>query len=140
MKGRLLFLCTGNACRSQMAEGFLKHLAPDKFEVFSAGINPTQVNPLAIKVMNEVGIDISRQKSKSVKEFLGQQFNYVVTVCDNAKQICPVFPGTYSKMHWNLEDPAEVQGTEEEKLYVFRKVRDEIKGKIKTFISETIVL
>jgi len=102
----------------------------DKFEVFSAGIEPTQVNPLAIRVMNEIGIDIARQRSKSVKEFLGQQFDYVVTVCDYAKQTCPVFPGKYEKIHWNLEDPAQAQGTEEEKLLIFRKVRDQIKENI----------
>ena len=93
MKKRILFLCTGNSARSQMAEGFLGHLAGDKFEVYSAGVNPTQVNPLAIKVMDEVGIDTSKQKSKSIKEFLGQRFDYVITVCDNARQTCPVFPG-----------------------------------------------
>lgn len=129
-KKRVLFLCTGNSCRSQMAEGFLRDMAGDRFEVFSAGIKPTQVNPLAIKVMAEVGVDISKHRSKSAMEFIGQQFDYVITVCDNAKQTCPVFPGKYEKIHWDLEDPAEAQGSEEEKLVVFRKIRDEIKGKI----------
>jgi len=132
---RVLFLCTGNSCRSQMAEGFLRHLAGDKFEVFSAGVKPTQVNPLAVKVMAEVGIDISKHKSKSAMEFIGQQFDYVVTVCDNAKQICPVFPGKYEKIHWDLEDPAEVRGGEEERMVVFREIRDKIKQKIGDFLD-----
>ena len=135
---KVLFLCTGNSCRSQMAEGFLKYLAGKKFEVFSAGVNPTQVNPLSIKVMDEVGVDISNQKSKSAKEFLGQQFDYVITVCNNAKQTCPVFPGQYKKIHWNLEDPAEVQGTEDERMKIFRKTRDKIKDNIGTFLSREI--
>lgn len=120
-----------------MAEGLLRHLAADKFEVFSAGVNPTQVNPLAIRVMAETGIDISSQKSKSVNEFLKQQFVYVITVCDNAKQTCPVFSGNYKKMHWNLEDPVQTQGTEEEKLLNFRRVRNQIKENILKFLNLT---
>jgi len=130
MRKRVLFLCTGNSCRSQMAEGFLRHIAGDRFEVFSAGVKPTQVNPLAIKVMAEAGIDISKHRSKSAMEFLGQQFDYIITVCDNAKQTCPVFPGKHEKIHWDLEDPAEAQGSEEERIVVFRKIRDEIRKKI----------
>jgi len=117
-----------------MAEGFLRHLAGDKFVVFSAGISPTQINPLAIKVMDEIGVDISNQESKSVKEFQSSQFDCVITVCDNAKEACPVFPGKYEKIHWNLEDPAEVQGKEEERLAVFRKVRNQIKQDILKFL------
>lgn len=134
-KKRVLFHCTGNSCRSQMAEGFLRHMAGDKFEVFSAGVKPTQVNPLAIKVMAEVGVDISSHRSKSVMEFIRQKFDYVITVCDNAKQTCPVFPGKYEKIHWSLEDPAEATGTEEEKLVVFRKVRDQINDKIEEWLK-----
>ena len=119
-----------------MAEGLLRHLAGDKFEVFSAGVEPTQVNPLAIKVMDEIGIDISKQRSKSVREFLSQQFDYVVTVCDYARQTCPVFPGKYKKIHWNLEDPAKAQGTEEEMLLIFRKVRNQIKENILKFLLQ----
>jgi len=130
MRKRVLFLCTGNSCRSQMAEGFLRHIAGDRFEVFSAGVKPTQVNPLAIKVMAEAGIDISKHRSKSAMEFLGQQFDYIITVCDNAKQTCPVSPGKHEKIHWDLEDPAEAQGSEEEWIVVFRKIRDEIRKKI----------
>ena len=137
-KIRVLFLCTGNSCRSQMAEGFLRNMARDKFKAYSAGINPTQVNPLSVKVMNEAGIDISGQKSKSVQEFLGKPFDYVITVCDNAKQACPVFPCKCEMIHWNLEDPAEAQGTEEEKLRVFRKIRDQINKNTKEFIKHSI--
>lgn len=113
-----------------MAEGVLRHLASDKFEVFSAGVNPTQLNAKAIKVMSEIGIDTSKQKSKSIKEFLGQEFDYIITVCDNAKQTCPVFPGKYEKMHWKLEDPVLTQGAEEKRLKVFRKIRNQIKENI----------
>jgi arsenate reductase len=135
MKKRVLFLCTGNSARSQMAEGFLRHLAGEKFDVFSAGVNPTQVNPLAIKVMAEAGVDISKHKSKSAMEFIGQKFDYVITVCDNAKQTCPVFPGKYEKIHWSLEDPAEVQGSEEERIITFRRIRDKIEHNIKDWIK-----
>lgn len=118
-----------------MAEGFLRHVAGDKFEVFSAGVKPTQVNPLAIKVMAEVGVDISKHRSKSAMEFIGEKFDYVITVCDNAKQTCPVFPGEYEKVHWDLEDPAVAQGIEEEKLHVFRKTRNQIKECILGFLK-----
>lgn len=134
-KKRVLFLCTGNSCRSQMAEGFLRNMAGDRFEVFSAGVKPTQLNLLAIKVMAEVGVDISKHKSKSAMEFIGQQFDYVITVCDNAKQTCPVFPGHYEKLHWSLEDPAEAKGSEEERLVVFRRIRDEIKDSVLVFLA-----
>ena len=127
---KVLFLCTGNSARSQMAEGFLKHMAVDRFEVYSAGVKPTAVNPLAIKVMAEIGIDISKHKSKSVMEFIDQSFDYVITVCGNAQKTCPVFPGEHEKIHWDLEDPAEAQGSEEERIVVFRKIRDEIRKKI----------
>ena len=133
---RVLFLCTGNSARSQMAEGLLRHLAPDKFEVFSAGVNPTYLNPLSVKAMEEVGIDISNQRSKSIDEFLGQSFDYVITLCDSAKQSCPIFPGEYKKIHWDLEDPAQAKGTEEEKINMFRKIRDQIKEHILVFYIE----
>ncbi len=116
-----------------MAEGFLRHLAGDRFEVSSAGVESTKVNLLAIKVMKEEGIDISGHKSKSIKEFLGHEFDYVVTVCDNAKQACPVFLGVAKKIHWDLKDPAIAQGTDEERLKVFRKIRDQIKAHILSF-------
>lgn len=131
---RVLFLCTGNSCRSQMAEGFLRHLAGDKFEAFSAGVKPARVNPLAVRVMAEEGIDISGQRPKPAADLISQKFDYVITVCDNAKQACPVFPGRHEKIHWNLQDPAEAEGTDEEKLEVFRKSRGEIRGKVTGFI------
>lgn len=137
-KKRVLVLCTGNSARSQMAERFLRHIAGDKFEVFSAGVKPTQVNPLAIKVMAEVGVDISKHRSKSAMEFIGEKFDYVITICDNAKQTCPVFPGKYKKVYWDLEDPAVVQGAEEEKLNVFRKTRDKIKEYVLGFLKTTV--
>ena len=139
-KKRILFLCTGNSARSQIAEGFLRHMAGDKFEVYSAGVKPTQVNPLSIKVMAEVGVDMSKHRSKSAMEFIGQKFDYVITVCDNAKQTCPVFPGHYEKLHWSLEDPAEAEGSEEDKLKVFRKIREEIKDNVLVFIKSLLLL
>jgi arsenate reductase len=108
-KPRILFICTHNSARSQMAEGLLRHIYGDKYEVFSAGTNPTNVNPLAIKAMAEIGIDISKHRSKSVMEFIDQSFDYVITVCGNAQKTCPVFPGEHEKIHWDLEDPAEAK-------------------------------
>jgi len=129
-RAKVLFLCTGNSARSQMAEGYLRQVAGDEFEALSAGIEPKGLNPLAVEVMNEIGVDISRQKSKDVRDFLGQAIPYVITVCDNAKARCPIFPRTYKFLHWGLEDPAEATGSHDEKLAVFRRVRDEIAQKI----------
>ncbi len=125
---KILILCTGNSCRSQMAEGFLKSFNPE-LEVYSAGTNPSEeVHPKAIKVMDEVGIDISGGYPKNVDQFLDQSFDYVITVCDNAKETCPVFIGNVKKqLHIGFEDPAEATGTDEEILNEFRKIRDEIK-------------
>jgi arsenate reductase len=125
-KAKVLFLCTGNSARSQMAEGYLRHVAPNDFEALSAGIEPKGLNPLAVEAMREIGIDITNQRSKDVGEFLGESIPYVVTVCDNAKEQCPVFPGAQNFLHWSLEDPASAQGTHDEKLAVFRRVRDQI--------------
>ncbi|CUU06740.1 protein tyrosine phosphatase [Candidatus Thermokryptus mobilis] len=133
---RVLFLCTGNSCRSQMAEGLLRHFGNDKFEVYSAGTNPSFVHPLAIEAMREIGIDISWHRSKSVMEFIGQNFDYVITVCDKAKESCPTFPGDVKRIHWSFEDPAEATGTKEERMKVFRKVREQIKEHILSFIKE----
>ena len=135
MKKRVLFLCTGNSCRSQMAEGLLRNIAGDRFEVFSAGIEPGKVNPVAIKVMAEQGIDISKHTSKSIGQFSRQNFDYIITVCDNAEKACPVFPGKHEKIHWRLEDPAMTQGTEKEVLKEFRKIRDQIKIYILSFLE-----
>lgn len=130
MKAKVLFLCTGNSARSQMAEGYLRHVAGDRYEVLSGGISPKGMNPLAVEAMQEIGIDISKQRSKDVRDYLGTAIQYVVTVCDNAKEHCPIFPGTYKFFHWGLTDPAEASGGHDEKLAVFRRVRDEIAQKI----------
>lgn len=132
---RVLILCTGNSARSQMAEGLLRHLAGDRFEVASAGVAPTSVRPEAIKAMGEIGIDISRQHSKSVDAFAGQEFEYVITVCDNANEQCPVFPGNTKRIHWSFDDPAAAEGDEESRLGVFRRVRDEIRHQLQLFVE-----
>jgi arsenate reductase len=127
-KPKVLILCTGNSCRSHLAEGFLRAAAGDILDVQSAGSEPAgYVHPLAIKVMQEVGIDISQHQSKHLSEFLDQQIETVITVCDNADQACPVFPGQVNRYHWAFFDPAKAEGNDEEKLKVFREVRDEIK-------------
>ena len=128
---RVLFLCTGNSARSQMAEAFLRSYAGDKFEAYSAGLEPTGINPFTKRVMDEIGIDISDQKSKSLMEYAGKlHFGYLITVCDRADRKCPIFPGMGVRMHWPFEDPAAFQGTEAEKLAKFRQVRDQIEQKI----------
>lgn len=132
-KKRILILCTGNSARSQMAEGLLRHDAGDRFEVFSAGTKPSQVRSEAIEAMRELGIDISGHHSKSVDEFSGQQFDYVLTVCDNAKESCPIFPGKTVTIHHNFEDPAAFQGSAEERLALFRRTRDEIRQYLRDF-------
>lgn len=130
MKKNVLFLCTGNSCRSQIAEGLLRHYKNNEYNVFSAGINPSHVHPKAIKVMAEMGIDISGHTSKSVNNFLNKKLDIVITVCDNARESCPVFTGKVKKLHWDFEDPARATGTEDEILDVFRDVRDKIKTRI----------
>ena len=133
---RTLILCTGNSARSQMAEGLLRHEGGGKFEVLSAGVKPGSVRPEAIKVMAEIGIDISGHCSKSVDEFAGQQFDYVITVCDNSKETCPVFPGKAERIHQNFEDPPPSSvGSDEERLAIFRRVRDEIRNWLHGFIA-----
>ena len=131
MKTKVLILCTGNSCRSQMAEGFLRHYGSDKFEAFSAGTKPSKVNETAIKVMKEAGVDISGQRSKNVSEYLGQPFDYVITVCDNAKESCPNLPGVATKLHWPFPDPPHDKDISEVVLNEFRKVRDLIQDKFK---------
>jgi arsenate reductase (thioredoxin) len=135
-KKRVLILCTGNSARSQMAEGILRHDGGDVFEVFSAGVKPSFVRTEAIQAMSEIGIDISNHRSKSVDEFAGQQFDYVITVCDNAKESCPVFPVAAIRIHQNFEDPPALGvGDDEFRLAVFRRVRDEIREWMKGFIK-----
>ncbi len=125
-KKRVLFICTHNSARSQMAEGFLNTLFGDRYEAHSAGITPTKINPYAVKAMAEIGIDLSKNRSKSIEEFRGENFNYVVTVCDNARETCPFFPGE-KIIHKSFEDPAGFEGSENEKLEKVRCVRDQIK-------------
>ncbi len=127
---RVLFLCTHNSARSQMAEGMLRNLAEGRFEVHSAGTEATHVRRQAIKVMDEVGLDISGQESKTLARYLGQPFDYVISVCDEANEACPVFPGAKNRLHWSLEDPSRANGSEDERLAVFRRVRDEIRERI----------
>lgn len=135
MKKRVLFLCTGNSARSQMAEGWLRCLAGDRFEAFSAGTHPVGLNPGSVEAMAEVGIDISHHRSKNVSEFLSQQFDYVITVCDRAKESCPTWPGVGELIHWSFDDPAAVpDGIERRKT--FQRVRDEVASSIRLFLSE----
>jgi arsenate reductase len=134
-KARVLILCTGNSARSQIAEGLLRRVGGGQYEVFSAGTRPVGVNPLAVEAMREVGIDISVQRSKSVAEFAGERFGTVITVCDNAAEECPVFPGAPERIHWSLRDPAAVSGTRDEKLAAFREVRDDLERRIREFVS-----
>ena len=129
-KSKVLFLCTHNSARSQMAEGLLRHLASDRFEVMSAGTEATHVRPLAVRAMDELGIDISGQESKTLQRYLGETFDYVITVCDTANEAGPVFPGAKRQLHWSFEDPAQATGSEEERLRVFQSVRDEIRERI----------
>ena len=133
-KKKIIVICTGNSIRSQIAEGFLKKYRRN-WEIRSAGTNPIGLNPITVDVMMEKGIDISNQKSKSLDQFINSKFDYVITVCDNAKESCPLFPGKAKLIHWNFEDPAEVEGGMNEKLFAFRKVRDQIEEKVIEFIE-----
>ena len=128
---RVLILCTGNSARSQMAEGLLRHDGSERFEVFSAGVSPSRVRPEAVEAMREAGIDISGQRSKAVEEFAGQEFDYVITVCDNARERCPFFPAATRRIHWSFDDPAEAVGDGAARLAVFRRVRDEIRARLR---------
>ena len=134
-KKRVLILCTGNSARSQMAEGLLRDLAGDKFEVESAGTIASFVRPQAIAAMAEIGIDISAHRSKCLDEFLDTEFEYVITVCDNANESCPVFPGNARRIHWSFDDPAEVKGDDEDVAEVFRRVRNEISERLRSFVE-----
>lgn len=134
-KKRVLILCTGNSARSQMAEALLRHDAADRFQVASAGVEPTRVRPEAVEVMGEIGIDILEHRSKSVDEFVEQKFDYVITVCDNANERCPIFPGKTKRMHWSFDDPAAVEGDHDTRLKVFRRVRDEIRHRLRLFVA-----
>ena len=131
---RVIFVCTGNSARSQMAEALLRHDGGDRFEVVSAGVHPRGVHPMTIAALAAVGIDISDARSKPVGMFLGQRFDYVITVCDRARASCPVFPGGGETLHWGLDDPAEAEGTEAERRAVFDRVLKEVSARIHTFI------
>jgi len=132
---RVLFVCTGNSARSQIAEALLRDFGGADFEVFSAGTEPKGVNPYTVRVLAEIDVDWSGARSKSVTEFLGQPFDYVITVCDRARQSCPVFPGNHNSMHWGLDDPAEVEGTDERKLEAFRRTRTEVATRLRPFVE-----
>jgi arsenate reductase len=136
-KKRILILCTGNSARSQMAEGLLRHEAGDRFAVESAGTRPSEVRPEAIAVMREIGIDISRQRSKHVDELAGQTFDYVLTVCDNAQESCPIFPADTVTIHHNFEDPAALQSSQPQRIALFRRVRDELQAYLRAFNAAT---
>src|SRR5271157_4448375 len=134
MTKKILVLCTGNSARSQMGEGLFRVEGGGGFEIFSAGTRPSQVRPEAIAVMRKIGIDISGHRSKSVDEFSEQSFDFVITVCDNARDSCPVFPGAAKRIHWSFEDPAALEGSETERLAAFRRIRDQIHERVKAFV------
>jgi len=136
-KTRVLFLCTGNSARSQMAEALLRHHAGDRFEVYSAGLEPKGIHPYTEQVMQEIGVQLTGQYSKNVGEYLGKtQFGYVITVCSNAEEKCPTFPGPIQRFHWAFDDPAAFEGTDEDKLRKFREVRDQIDERICEWLAE----
>jgi arsenate reductase len=135
-KPRVLFLCTGNSARSQMAEALLRKYAGDRFEVYSAGLEPKGINPFTFQVMDEWGIDLSGHSSKDLQQYLGKvHFAYLITVCDNADERCPFFPGTGTRLHWSFEDPAAFKGSHAEKLARFRQVRDQIDARIRSWLG-----
>jgi arsenate reductase len=137
MKKRVLFLCTSNSCRSQMAEALVNHDLGDRFEAFSAGTSPKAPHPLALRVLNEIGIDHSAARSKSMNEFAGQAFDFVITLCDSANEACPLFFGGVRRAHLGFDDPASAEGTEEEKLAIFRRVRDEIRVQVEAYLTKS---
>ena len=136
VKKRVLILCTGNSARSQMAEAVLREIGKGAFETYSAGTEPRGVNPLTVRALSNAGIDISGARSKPVSDFFGQPFDYVITVCDNANENCPVFPGKTERIHWGFDDPAAVEGTWNERLSAFRRVRDEIAARLREWDEE----
>ena len=133
---RVLIICSGNSARSQIAEGLIRHEAGDLYEVYSAGTHPAEVRTEAIQVMQELGIDISKQRSKPLEEFAGQAFDFVITVCDRAREVCPDFPGNPVKVHWPFDDPAEVIGAGERRLIAFRELRDRLHARVMFFLGE----
>ena len=140
-KARVLFLCTGNSARSIMTEALLRRYADDHFEAFSAGLEPKGINPYTVRVMNEIGLDVSNQRSKSLMEYLGRvHMGFVITVCDRAEANCPIFPFGTLRLHWSFEDPAALEGSEPEKLAKFREVRDQIDQRLRSWLLEQGIL
>jgi arsenate reductase (thioredoxin) len=138
-KIRVLFLCTGNSARSQMAEALLSKIGGEKFEAYSAGLEPVGVNPYTVRALKEIGLDWSTARAKGLDEYLGKQhFGYMITVCSRAEERCPIFPGMGVRLHWPFDDPAAVEGTDEEKLAAFRKTRDQIELKIKAWCQNSL--
>ena len=137
MKQRVLILCTANSARSQMAEGLLRTLAGDRYDVASAGTRASSVNPFAIQAMQQRGIDIGGHRSKHLQEFIAQPFDYVITVCDNAAENCPVFPGPAKRIHWGFPDPAAAEGSDAERLAAFVTVRDAIEARLRAWLAES---
>lgn len=135
-KTKVLFLCTGNSARSQMAEALLRHLGGNRFEAHSAGLDPKGMNPLTVEALAEIGLDTEGQSSKNLQIYLGQTFDHVITVCDHANEKCPAWPGKTQRHHWSFEDPAADTGTHEEQLKVFRKIRDQISARIKAWLQD----
>jgi len=136
VKKRVLFICTSNSARSQMAEALVHHDLGDRFEAYSAGTDPKPPHPLAIRVLQEIGVDHSTTRSKSMDEFAGQAFDFVITLCDSANESCPLFFGGVQRAHLGFDDPARAEGIEEEKLVVFRRVRDEIRTQVEAFLTQ----
>jgi arsenate reductase len=136
MKERVLFLCTHNSARSQMAEAWLNALSGERYEPASAGTEATRVHPLAVRAMAEVGVDLGRHTSKALERFLDERWDWVITVCDDANEACPVFPGAAQRLHWSFNDPSRATGTDEERLAVFRRVRDEIREKLTAWLAD----
>jgi arsenate reductase (thioredoxin) len=136
-KPRVLFLCTGNSARSQMAEAFLRHQAGDRFEVYSAGLEPKAINPYTLLVMQEVGLNMSAHYAKPLSDYMGKMhFSYLITVCDRAGEKCPIFPGMGTRLHWSFEDPAACEGPHAEKMAKFRQVRDQIDEKVRSWLVD----
>ena len=137
---RVLFVCTGNSARSLMAEAFLRAIGGEAFDVSSAGTYPKGINPITVRVLHEAGIDDPRLRSRSVGEYLSQEFDDVVTVCDQAREVCPVFPGGVRRLHWSFDDPAAVEGSDDERIARFRRVRDEIEARIRAYVEEPVAV
>jgi len=137
---RVLFLCTHNSARSQMAEGLLRRLGADRFEAASGGTEARGVNPLAVRAMAEIGVDLRGHTSKTLDRLLGERWDYVITVCDNANESCPVFPGRVTRLHWSFDDPSAAAGGDEQRLAVFRRVRDEIRARIEAWLAQPAAL